>query len=615
MNQNLPTYTFLPWIRQGMASQIETTDTLGGSPSSLVERAGVTVRLRVNDRPHLPDKNVQLIGPGDIIGINPRAIVKTEPRNWITDFEANYLPFIEFADEDFAWRYTPAKATDEHRLRPWLFLLVLTDAEFIVKPAGATPLPVLSLTIDGDSVLPKATQTWAWAHVHVSKDVTNDSANTAEEAVAALESLVQKNPDEASCRLLCPRKLQPNMGYHAFVIPTFETGRRAGLGLPTDSVDALKSAWGHGKNDFPVYHQWYFRTGERGDFEFLANLLEPRDADERIGIRDMDMQQPDYEVTGLSGELAVMGLEGALKSPAAEARPATWPPAPLPEFVTQLKQKVNLQHEAEQSGHPDPIISPPLYGRWHAKAETLDLANEETEPTLSGWVNQLNGDPRNRVPSGFGTKVIQTNQEKYKQASWRQLGDILEANQKIRQVQLALSTSFRIFQKSIVPLATDQLISITQSTHSRIIGNPKTIFQKVKESKVTSAAASPALRKIVRPRGTVIKKALPQSIGKPENLLSQINADDLITSPPKIVSKNQVYINDAAEKIIPEWIPDWLQNLSRNKNAPRIILGAIAVLLLLGFVAGFTPLIILGLVLAGAAFGAMLWVANQVEKS
>ncbi|MCZ6820655.1 MAG: hypothetical protein O7G31_14380 [Calditrichaeota bacterium] len=614
MNDNLPTYTFLPWLRQGMASQIETTDTLG-APSSLIERAGVTVRLRVNDRPHLPAKNVQLIGPGDVIGINPRAVVKTEPRNWITDFEANYLPFIEFADEDFAWRYTPAKATDQHRLRPWIFLLVLSEEEYNLTQPGPAPLPMLSLKIDGNAFLPKTSQTWAWAHVHVNKDVTDESNSTPSEVVDALESLVRKNPDEASCRLMCPRKLQPNTAYHAFLIPTFETGRRAGLGLPTGGVDALKGAWGDGQSEFPVYYQWYFRTGERGNFEFLANLLEPGAADERVGIRDMDMQQPNYEVTGLSGELAVMGLEGALKSPSAEARPTVWPSSPLPDFVKELKQKVNLLHEAEKSGHPDPIVSPPLYGRWHAKAETLDIENEETAPELAGWVNQLNGDPRNRVPAGFGTKVIQTNQEKYKQASWRQLGAILEVNQKIRLVQFALPTSFRIFQKSILPLANDQLISITQSTHSRIIGNPKTIFQKVKESKVTSAAASPALRKIVRPRGTLIKKALPQSIGKPESLISQINAGDLTTASPKIVSKNQVYINDAAEKIVPAWIPDWLLNLSGSTSARRIILGTIALLLLLGLLVGFVPLIIVGLVVGGAVFATMLWVARQVEKS
>jgi len=102
MNNNIAKYTFLPWLRQGIASQIPDKDTLG-SPSTLIERSAVLVNLQVNDRPSLPSKQVQLIGPGDILGINPKAIFKTEPRNWITDFEPNYFPFIEFYDEDFLY--------------------------------------------------------------------------------------------------------------------------------------------------------------------------------------------------------------------------------------------------------------------------------------------------------------------------------------------------------------------------------------------------------------------------------------------------------------------------------------------------------------------------------
>src|SRR5439155_13822142 len=75
---------------------------------------------------------VQLYGPGDIFGIDPKAIVRTEPHDWITNFEPNYLPFIEFYEEDFPWRYTPAKPSspDKKRLRPWLTLVVLEESEF-----------------------------------------------------------------------------------------------------------------------------------------------------------------------------------------------------------------------------------------------------------------------------------------------------------------------------------------------------------------------------------------------------------------------------------------------------------------------------------------------------
>ncbi len=54
-----------------------------------------------------------------------------EPRHWITNFETNYLPFVEFYEEDFPWRYTPASHSDGgRRLRPWLTLVVLDEGEF-----------------------------------------------------------------------------------------------------------------------------------------------------------------------------------------------------------------------------------------------------------------------------------------------------------------------------------------------------------------------------------------------------------------------------------------------------------------------------------------------------
>ena len=53
---------------------------------------------RHRDRSRAPS---QLYGPGDIIGIDAGLIVRTEPRHWITNFETNYLPFVEFYDEDF----------------------------------------------------------------------------------------------------------------------------------------------------------------------------------------------------------------------------------------------------------------------------------------------------------------------------------------------------------------------------------------------------------------------------------------------------------------------------------------------------------------------------------
>src|SRR5580765_578537 len=120
MSEPIATYSFLPWLRQGLANNITTAD----SDTSVKLRSSIPVRLTVSPtkldgKPGADEfvqQKVELYGPGDIVGIDAKAIVKTEPRNWITNFEPNYLPFIEFYEEDFPWRYTPARH-DEQRLR------------------------------------------------------------------------------------------------------------------------------------------------------------------------------------------------------------------------------------------------------------------------------------------------------------------------------------------------------------------------------------------------------------------------------------------------------------------------------------------------------------------
>src|SRR5687768_12910197 len=116
--QNLATYSFLPWLRQGIAAKIQEID-LFEAATPPVERASldVTATVVVDDEPgETVARVVQIAGPGDVIGINPRAVVRTEPLEHITNFEPNFLPFIEFYDEDFPWRYTPASAAEGSRL-------------------------------------------------------------------------------------------------------------------------------------------------------------------------------------------------------------------------------------------------------------------------------------------------------------------------------------------------------------------------------------------------------------------------------------------------------------------------------------------------------------------
>jgi hypothetical protein len=565
----LRNYTFLPWTRQGIAAEIPVVDNLGdpdAGPST--ERAEVSVRFKVNGKPVA--KQVQVLGPGDVIGISPRAIVKTDPRNWVTDFESNYLPYIEFYEEDFPWRFTPARAANalaESRLRPWIVLVVLKEGEFIDQPAGE-PLPALMIAegLDPASFFPDVEQSWAWAHVHVSQNVIGNTWQTTTEAqVRGVEENLQQslrtNADVASSRLLCPRKLEKNAAYHAFVVPAFETGRLAGLGLdiPADTSGQLAS-WGAGQRLYPIYHRWFFRTGSSGDFEFLVDLLEPGPVDPRVGVRAMNVQEPGYKVGGMSGPLRVMGLEGALKSPEMESFPPQWPPAdtdfenPPPgsagSFLNDLEQKVNLQFNLQQeesagNPHPDPIVSPPLYGKWYAMAERLDAQGG------TGWVDELNRDPRTRTSAGAGTQVIQKEQEKFMQQAWAQLGDLLQANQKIRQLQLAVMSSFATYQKNVLPQPPDRFLMFTHAVQPRVLGSPTTIARQVKDSRLPQAALDPAFRKIARSRGTILRKVLPEGGRPPREVLSRLNEGSLSAAPPPPEPTGQISLGAMAQVTSP----------------------------------------------------------------
>src|SRR5690606_8298695 len=113
------------------------------------------------------NRQIALYGPGDIIGINKKVIVKNEPRNWITNFEPNYMPYIEFYDEDFPWRYSPLAVDNKDRLKPWLALVVLKEDEF-EEPKNMLDRPLPYIKVPDPSVgFQPSDQLWAWAHVHV----------------------------------------------------------------------------------------------------------------------------------------------------------------------------------------------------------------------------------------------------------------------------------------------------------------------------------------------------------------------------------------------------------------------------------------------------------------
>ncbi|HEY4108099.1 hypothetical protein [Puia sp.] len=643
---SLATYSFLPYLRQGIANDIVPT---AGA------RAAFIVKLKANGdalSQDLDDKTIEIYGPGDIIGIDPREVIKTEPHNWITNFESNYLAHIDFYDEDFPWRYTPVQAASQ-RLNPWIALVVLADGEYTEgQNLLDRPLPYFTLKdISTRSLFPRTDQLWAWAHVHYNGDLTADPATILTDdapgvgaALDKLQTALDTNPDQAYSRLICPRKLKPATSYSAFLIPAYESGRLAGTGgSATDIANAKKTiAWEDSvaSLDYPYYYRWKFNTGSLGDFEYLVRLLKPKVADSRIGRRVMDMTKPEgnlhWEEDPASPLGGILRLGGALKVPedaltddeiAKMKKFDDWAINHLPDlhpFQVSVASFLNLGDDynskstldanADFDGLPssdpnvdqDPLILPPIYGRWHAMVERVyenaDGTRINNDNNFYNWITELNLDPRFRVPAHFGTRVVQENQEDFMNSAWEQIGDVLTGNRHIRLGQFALLATTALYSKHFIRAAdTDpsKLLLLTAPLKRRVLVDGATVFSTVKQSVLPNTILSSAMRRIVRPRGRMavrLQKQLPAGETlRLETVVTRVGTGELPASPPKVTAPALPTVDSIAGAISPA-IPGWLKDLLRKYPwLPAVPLGLAILLVLL-------------LILLGAAAG--LWIAG-----
>src|SRR5438552_2491006 len=211
---------FLPSVRQGAATAIAASDTLAPQRGA----ADLAVGVSINGAAPLPI-NVRLRGPADVVGVDARQVIRREPQPGTSDFEPNFFPSIEFDRADFPWLFTPAKPDGNGRLRPWCCLVVVREQDGVsIGPAAQGSLPVLLITAPARPIdeLPDLADCWAWVH---SQAAAPDASN------ASVASALGGAPQLSLSRLVCPRRLDANTSYLACVVPTFELGRKAGLGI------------------------------------------------------------------------------------------------------------------------------------------------------------------------------------------------------------------------------------------------------------------------------------------------------------------------------------------------------------------------------------------------
>lgn len=455
----MSTYQFLPWARSGLTTLIQTPplgrdDIAPNTPGQVtlpttIKLNGTAVGMPTGVKPP------RFYGPGDVIGIEAREVIRTGPLDLTPDYQPERFAFVEFDHPDFPWLLTPGSPDPKECLRPWLVLIVVEKSQATITPPTGKSLPILSCPLK--ELPPNLNESWAWAHA-----VYAGAAGLDKKSV---ESELGKNPERNLSRLLCARKLAPHIAYEACMVPAFEAGRKAGVGLPFDSDEPLKH-WSFATDaevKLPVYYHWSFSTGAENLFIKLAKQLQ---------------SLKDEIPSDIAGEMDLTELGVGMrqyKLPIPSALQIT--PLP-PETPRQVKDRMRvLLLEPEETALPLPV-----YGSWHAPPGT-------PPQQLDGhkWLNLLNLDPRYRVAAALGTSVVQKEQDHLIAVAWEQVGDLQRANELLQRKQLACCVTESIHKKRfgiLSPSVFSQLVEPLPSTENDGISSTRLRFRTLRQDRV-----------------------------------------------------------------------------------------------------------------------------------
>ncbi len=231
----IATYSFLPWLRAGVANTITAAD-----GDSTVKDQGEHKCRACSSRgkpvgggaPLVQpvSQTIALYGPGDIVGIDARAIVRLEPRNWITNFESNYCPRSISMMKTFpgatrrprrtgrGLQATPVDRPDRSQGKRISGRTATRDPAIALRDRGGYQRLFPQRISYGRGRTCISTKAFpAGPSELVSPDMSA--------VLPRVQAIIAQNPDLAYSRILCPRRLADNSKYHAFVMPVFETGQ------------------------------------------------------------------------------------------------------------------------------------------------------------------------------------------------------------------------------------------------------------------------------------------------------------------------------------------------------------------------------------------------------
>ena len=444
-------------------------------------------------------------GPGDIVAIDFSVIRRVEPEENLRGFEPNYLPFIEFHDADFPWRYSLDQSTANARKDPWLTLITLKADEFELRDAGSAPLSNIIIR-DASASLPKLEQSWAHAHVQV------DLPASGNQDVA---ELLKTDSNLAFSRLFATRKLKENSAYFMFLVPSYAAGAQAGLGQQVDAPFGAR-AWDTSSTEavtLPYYMQWRFSTDAAEDIELLMRRLRAfraDEADEAGEPKKVSAKQPghylDYVKPG-----AEFTLQSAMRQPGRNLEPYNTDPALAIRIIKTLTQVIAGQEV--DTDDEDPLVAFPPYGHRYKPDTTASISGA----TNNKWFDRINLDLKFRHAAGLGAQVVQKNQELFAHICWTQYREITAANERLARFQTAIRLVASLNARRFSKLDSGVALTLAEPLHGIVQTSGKhTVSVTLQKNGAPLSFASRALRRQSAKRGrSVGRLANPGFIPSP----------------------------------------------------------------------------------------------------
>ncbi|GAA4273765.1 hypothetical protein U6A24_02490 [Aquimarina gracilis] len=410
---------FRSHVRQGMTT-IADHDNTGKRSKININLKVKETNLKDNTSANLQiDKEVSILGPGDVTGLNTKIISKAFPNKNTSNFEPSQVPFIEFSEPDFVWRYSCKTVNEGQNWIPWLSLIVLQsgnneDAEFTEERSTSKDLPP-RIRIKSNAVLPDLNQSWRWSHVNT---IQTEGLSPKE-----LENKIKNAPDQVICRQICARRLKPNTAYRAFLIPTYKIGAETALGNSNEDIDRRALLWDEPSEAIgsvmPYFYDWKFRTGDEGNFDTLVKKIVPREI-QNLGSKTIDFSNPGYGIDEpdfiLSIESALTGINGQEGND------------PMP--VEKKQQLAELFNRGIEHNNEETIlrVTPPVYGEWYAGKQN---SSEKVNVDRNEWLEEVNLDFRYRTIAGLGVEFVKKNQEGLMKSAWQQYNKVKKVNREL----------------------------------------------------------------------------------------------------------------------------------------------------------------------------------------